>query len=213
MEQSKFPFSWTAKERRVLRQLQTPMDIQLFLDSLLYSEEERYRCPRSVLRDRKGHCYDGAVLAAAAMRELGFPPLIMELIPNRRDDDHIIVPFRTHDRWGAVAKSNYTGLRYREPVYHSLRELAMSYFEGYFNMARERTLRAFGAPLRLARFDRIGWQMHDAAMDAMATALGECRRFPILTKTEARRLTAVDPRTFQAGVLGLRKAGVFRVKP
>jgi hypothetical protein len=203
---------WDAAERRLLKRLQSPVKIQEYIDSLLYSEEDRYRCPRTVLQDRKGHCYDGAVLAAAALRELGFPPLIMELIPNDRDDDHIIVPFRWRNRWGALAKSNYSGLRYREPVYLSLRELAMSYFEGYFNIERERTMRAYGTPLRLTRFDRIEWQTRDAAMDVIADALGECRRHDILSPADAQELTKVDCRSFQAGILGLRKEGVFRIK-
>jgi hypothetical protein len=203
---------WNPKERRFFRRFTSPMKIQEFLDTLLYSEEEIYRCPRRVILDRKGHCYDGAVLAAAAMRELGFPPLLLELIPNQRDDDHIIVPFRSAGRWGAVAKSNFSGLRYREPVYRSLRELAMSYFEGFFNIARERTMRAYGAPLNLSRFDRMSWQTEDAVMDVIADALGECRRFDILSSADESWLTKVDPRSFQAGVLGLRRAGVFKVK-
>jgi hypothetical protein len=202
---------WTAEERRVLTSLTTPIKIQEFVDSILYSEEDCYRCPRRVMHERKGHCYDGAVFAAAALRELGHPPILVELIPNHRDDDHIVAPFRAGKYWGAVAKSNFTGLRFREPVYRSLRELAMSYFEGFFNMARERTMRAYGAPLRLARFDDLNWQTDDRAMDVMADAMGLCRRYDILLPDDEPRLTLVDERSFQAGILGLREEGVFKV--
>jgi hypothetical protein len=202
---------WSPAERRILARLTTPMKIQQFVDSLLYSEEDCYRCPRRVMLDRKGHCYDGAVLAAAALREIGNPPMLMELIPNNRDDDHIVAPFKIGGCWGAVAKSNFSGLRYREPVYRTLRELAMSYFEGFFNMARERTMRAYGAPLYLRQFDRLHWLTEDRAMDVIADAMGLVRRHDILRAEDEPRLTQVDDRSFQAGILGLRKAGVYKV--
>jgi hypothetical protein len=201
---------WSRHERSVLRRLKSPEAIQRFLDGIPYSAESSYRCPRSVLRDRRAHCYDGAVFAAAALAELGYPPLILELIPNQRDDDHLIAPFRDGVWWGAVSKSNFALLRYREPVYRNLRELLMSYFEGFFNLARERTLRAFTAPLRLDRFDRRGWRFEDGVMDDIAEALEGCRRTVVVPPGRVRRLTLVDRRTFQAGLVGLNKAGVYR---
>lgn len=203
---------WTRKEKNILRHLTSPEEIQRYLDGLLYSAEKSYRCPRSVMRDRTAHCFDGAVFAAAALREIGYPPLIVELIPNRRDDDHLIAPFRAGGLWGAVSKSNFALLRYREPVYPTLRELLLSYFEGFFNMARERTLRAFTAPLPLTRFDRLAWQFVDAPMDIIANALNGCHRTILVPPGLARRLTLVDRRTFQAGIVGLRRAGVFKPK-
>jgi hypothetical protein len=205
------PSPWSPAERRILSRLTTPMKIQEYVDALLYSEEDCYRCPRRVMQDHKGHCYDGAVFAAAALREIGYPPILMELIPNHRDDDHIVALFQVGKRWGAVAKSNFSGLRYREPVYRSLRELAMSYFENFFNMARERTMRAYGAPLRLRRFDMLHWQTENPVMDVMADAMGFCKRYDVLAAEDEPRLTAIDDRSFQAGILGLRKAGVFKV--
>jgi hypothetical protein len=201
---------WTSRERQILRRLTTPEAIQHFLDNTPYSPEPVYRCPRSVLRDRRAHCYDGAVFAAAALSELGYPPMIIELIPNDRDDDHLVAPFRVGGFWGAVSKSNFALLRYREPVYRTVRELMMSYFEGFFNLARERTLRAFTAPLRLTRFDRAGWRFLDGPMDTIADALGNCRKTAVVSPGHARRLTLVDRRTFKAGTLGLRRAGVYR---
>jgi hypothetical protein len=203
---------WTEGERRVLRRLTTPLAIQEYLDGLPYSGEKIYRCPRSVLRDRRAHCFDGAVFAAAVLCEIGHPPLILELIPNRRDDDHIIAPFRAGALWGAVSKSNFALLRYREPVYPTLRALVLSYFEGFFNLARERTLRAFGAPLPLARFDRAGWRFADSTMYAIARGLDRSRRTKLVTPAMAGRLTLVDRRLFQAGTLGLDWSGVYRPK-
>jgi hypothetical protein len=183
--------------------------IQTFLEGIAYSAEEIYRCPRSVLRDGKGHCYDGAVLAAAALRRIGFPPLIVELLPwVGHDDDHILAVFKVDGRWGAVAKSNFVGLRYRDPVYSSLRELVMSYFEVFFNLKREKTLRGYTLPLDLARFDRLRWTTRDETMEEIATGLERSRKVTILTPGMAERLPLLDARSFEAGLLGSDPEGL-----
>jgi len=109
-----------------------------------------------VLRENTAHCLEGAIFAAAALRANGFPPLLLDL-EAEHDTDHVLALYRVKGHWGVVAKSNYTGCRYREPVYRSLRELAMSFFNLYFNMRRERTLRTFSRPVNLARFDHLRW--------------------------------------------------------
>ncbi len=111
--------------------LDSPAAIQAFLDGLPYSADPFYRCPASVLRDGKAHCFDGALFAAAALRRLGFPPAIVDMLPER-DDDHILAIYKVDGHWGAIAKSNFVGLRFREAVYASLRELVMSYFEVFW---------------------------------------------------------------------------------
>src|SRR5215218_5817695 len=168
--------AWEDPDLSLPSGLDSPVAIQTFLDGIAYSTEEIYLCPRSVLRDGKGHCYDGAVLAAAALRRLGFPPLLVELLPwVGHDDDHILAVFKVDGRWGAVAKSNFVGLRYRDPVYSSLRELVMSYFEVFFNLKREKTLRGYTLPLDLARFDRLRWTTRDETMEEIATGLERSR--------------------------------------
>jgi hypothetical protein len=122
--------AFNAEERAVLRRLNTPEKIQRFLDGLAYNKEpdgNTCRSPRRVLRDRTAHCMEGALFGAAALCAIGHPPLLLDL-EAVRDDDHVLAIFRSHSHWGAVAKSNYSGLRYREPVYRTLRELVMSYF-------------------------------------------------------------------------------------
>jgi hypothetical protein len=188
----------------------SPQKIQVFLDSLPYSNEERYRCPRSVLRDKKAHCYDGAVFAASALRNIGLPPLLVELLPNDRDDDHILAVFRKNNLWGAVAKSNFVGLRYREPVYKSLRELVMSYFESYYNIAGERTLIGYTAPLNLKRFDTYDWFEHDSALDKIAEGLDGTRKYRIIPPALERKLTHVDKRSYTAGLMGAKSSGLFK---
>ena len=201
--------AWTAAERRVFERLTTPAAIQAFLDRLPYSADPIYRCPRTVLRDRKAHCFDGALFAAAALRRLGHPPRILDLFAEN-DDDHLLALFQVGGLWGAVAKSNFVGLRYREPIHRTLRELVMSYFEDYYNAAGQKTLRFYTAPLDLRRFDRLGWMTDDAPLEAIAQATDRLRRYPLLTPAMARRLLPVDRRSFESGMLGTDPAGLYR---
>ncbi len=194
---------------RVLGRLSDPVAIQAFLDRVPYSADPVYRSPRSVLRDRKAHCFDGAVFAAAALRRLGHVPLLVDMRAVR-DDDHIIAVFRRDGHFGAVAKSNFVGLRFREPVFRNLRELMLSYFEDFFNVDREKTLRSYSAPLDLSRFDPLGWETRDGAMDVIAARLDTARHFPLITARQEARLARVDERFFRAGMLGINRAGLYK---
>jgi hypothetical protein len=202
--------SFTKKELSVFRRLTSPHSIQKFLDTLEYSGEERYRSARSVLRDRKAHCYDGALFAAAALEQAGFSPVIVEILPNENDDDHIVALFKQHRHWGAIAKSNFAGLRYREPVYRNLRELMMSYFEPFYNIKRERTMIGYTAALNLNRFRSVDWQTNDAAMDVIGDALENARKFYILSPAMKRHLTPVDKRSAESGLHGSKQSGLYR---
>jgi len=205
-----FDKALTRSEARLVAGLTTPSRIQSFLDSIEYSEEERYRCPLTVLRDGKGHCFDGALFAAAMLRRIGHAPLITDIIPNDNDDDHILALYKVRGHWGAVAKSNYTGLRYREPVFRTLRELIMSYFEVFFNAVGEKTMRAYTRPLNLMTFDRLDWMTNDGTMDAIGERLDEIRKFRPLTPAMIRNLSYADERSVQAGLLGAKAAGLFK---
>ncbi len=202
----------TNAERRTIARLTTPEKLQGFLDALAYRSEEIYRCPLRVLRDGRGHCYDGAVLAAMVLARMGHPPRIVELIPNKRDDDHIVAVYRREGRWGAVAHSNFAGLRYREPVFHNLRELVMSYFEDFYNLAGEKTLRGYTLPLHLAAFDRQRWMTRDAAMTRIARGLDRVAHRRLLTRGMVLNLADKDPRAYQAGLLGSVQSGLFKPK-
>jgi len=202
----------TAEEKRALRALKSPAGIQAFLDEVPYSAESAYRSPRQVLADRRAHCFDGAVLAAAAMRALGRPPLLMDLRAHR-DDDHVLCLFRRGAHWGAVAKSNCSGLRFREPIHRTLRELVMTYFEDYFNTEGEKSLRAYSLPVDLSRFDALGWETDPAAMEAIALVLDETRHLPLLSPSAVRSLAPVDRRAYDAGLLGADDAGLYKPAP
>lgn len=200
----------TSAERQQISRLTTPAKIQAFLDDIPYSTEERYRSPLTVLRERCGHCFDGALFAAAALRRLGHAPRILDLLPNARDDDHVLALFQRGGCWGALAKSNFAGLRYREPIYRTLRELALSYFEQYFNIQGEKTLRGYTVPLHLAAYDRVHWMTSDERLDDIGVRLGQIRVVKLLTPRQAAALAPVDPRSYQAGMLGANEAGLFK---
>jgi hypothetical protein len=197
-------FGFTSSELRTLRALKTPAGIQRFLDELPYNLNFTARSPQKVLRDRTASCLEGGISAAAALRVLGFPPLIVDL-EAEQDTDHVIAIFKVRGHWGAVAKSNFTGCRYREPVYRSLRELAMSYFNIYFNLRGERTLRRYSRPVNLARFDRLDWMTTEKPIWFIAEYLCEIPHTALLTPTMEERLTRVDPRTFKAEMVGHRE--------
>jgi hypothetical protein len=200
---------WTRREVAVLDRLSDPVRIQAFLDRIPYSADPVYRCPRSVLRDRKAHCFDGALFAAAALRRLGHPPLLVDMRAVR-DDDHIIALFTRHGRIGAVAKSNFVGLRYREPLFRSVRELMLSYFEDFYNVEREKTLRQYSVPLDLSRFDALDWETSNEGLDVIAAKLDTIRHFPLLTTTQAASLAPVDRRLFDAGLSGADWHGLYK---
>jgi hypothetical protein len=196
---------FTRRELRALAALGSPRGVQRALDAMPYHLAGTAWSPRRVLRERTAHCLEGAIFAAAALRVLGFPPLLLDL-EAVQDTDHVIAVFRERGHWGAIAKSNFSGLRFREPVHRSLRELAMSYFEGYINLRGDRTLRAYSRPVNLARFDRAhpGWMTAETDLWWVAEHLLEIRHTPLLTPTMIRRLSRVDQRSLEAGMVGYR---------
>jgi hypothetical protein len=195
-----------AHQRKTLRRLTTPAKIQIFLDEeIAYNREARgATCysPCTVLREKVAHCMEGAMLAALALRHLGHPALLVDL-EAVRDSDHVLAVYRVNGRWGALAKSDYAGLRSREPVYLSIRELAMSYFEHYYNPAGEKTLRAYSRPVTLARFDRsLAWMTTLDELWEIPTYLCGIPHTPILTRPTERGLARMDRRLFAAGRVG-----------
>lgn len=200
---------WTPGEAARLARLSSPARIQAFLDGIPYSADPFYRAPRRVLRERIAHCFDGAMFAAAALRRLGHRPLLVDLRAVR-DDDHILAVFRSNGHLGALGKSNFVGLRFREPIFRSLRELILSYFEAYYNVAGEKTLRWYSRPLDLAAFDRLEWEVRDEAMEAVAERLDAIRHFRLLTPAQVRALSRMDRRSYRAGMLGVNRAGLYK---
>ena len=138
----------------------------------------------------------------AALRVHGHPPLIVDL-EAVRDDDHIIAVFRQRDHWGAIGKSNYAGLRFREPVYRNIRELVMSYFEHYYNPKGEKSLRRYSQPLNLSRFDRKSWMTAEEDLWWLNDYLVQLPHRSILTSPMVRYLSKMDQRLYEAGRVGM----------
>ena len=199
---------FTPKELRKLRSLKTPYGIQKFLDDMPYHLEDTAWSPRKVLAEQSAHCLEGAIFAAAALRANGYPPLLLDFEADH-DTDHVIAIFRQNGGWGAVAKSNYSGCRWREPVHRTLRELALTYFNLYFNMRRERTLRRYSRPVNLKRFDRQHWMTTNQPVWFIVYYLFDIKHYSLLTKVQEKHLHRLDERLFQAECLG--KA--YKAKP
>jgi len=197
-------------QRRLFDSLNNPAAIQAFLDKTPYSAENANRCPLSVLRDGVAHCLDGALFAAAALRRIGYPPLVVDMLPEAgTDDDHVLAIYKRDGFLGALAKSNFVGLRFREAIYRDLRELVASYFEFYFNVHGEKTLRSYTRLLNLGSLDKVGWMWSDTGADAVERRLAQLQRIPLLTKPMVSQLSRVDQLSFQAGMLGVNEAGLF----
>jgi hypothetical protein len=190
-------------ELRALRALGSPHGVQRALDAMPYHHASTAWSPRRVLLEGTAHCLEGAVFAAAALRVLGWPPLLVDL-EAVQDTDHVLCVYRTRGHWGAIAKSNFTGLRYREPVYRNVRELVMSYFESYVNLRGERTLRAHSAPVDLARFDRSrpGWMTSDDDLWWIAEHLVGVPHRRLLTPAMIGALRRIDRRSLHAALVG-----------
>jgi hypothetical protein len=205
-----FEKSLTPAERVFMDSLDSPRKIQDFLDEVVYEPEYFNRCPLRVLRERRGHCFDGALFGALALSRLGHPPVIVDLLPAPlMDDDHVLALFRQNGGLGAVAKSNTSGLRFRDPVYRGARELVMSYFEDYYNTLGLKSLRGYTLPFNLRPLGGINWTVDDAGCDAIEHMFGDLPRRMLLTPEMARSLSKVDKRAFDAGLLGADPAGLY----
>ena len=189
--------------RAVYRSLKSPQAIQAYLDSLPYRAEELDRSPLRVMSDGQAHCLDGGIFAALALWRIGFRPLIVDLIPAPgSDDDHVLAVFQVDGLWGTLAKSNYPNLRYREPVHRSLRELAMTYFEFYFSLKREKTLRGYTRPLDLSLFKNPAWMWEEEGIKIISKRLYSLKSIPLVSEMSAASLNISDERTYKAGTYG-----------
>lgn len=192
---------FTPSELRKLRSMKTPYGIQKFLDDAPYHLADTAWSPRRVLAEKTAHCLEGAIFAAAALRANGYPPLLLDF-EAEHDTDHVIAVFRQNGCWGAIAKSNFTGCRWREPIHRSLRELAVSYFHVYHNLRRELTLRRFSVPVNLRRFDRQNWMTTDKPVWFIAYHLFDLKHYALITPAMEKGLHRLDERSFQGSAWG-----------
>lgn len=189
-------------ECRVLERLSNPIRIQDYLERLPSNFEtagETCRSPRRVLKDRTAHCVEGALLAAAALWYHGHQPLLLDLKTTTDDLEHVVTLFRRGRYWGAISKTNHAVLRYREPVYRSVRELAMSYFHEYFLDNGKKTLRSFSHPFDLRAPRLQGWVTSSDDLWGVCEALDQSPHEQIIKPSMIRGLRRADPIERQAG--------------
>jgi hypothetical protein len=204
------PLSWDKQEKELLHSLNTPESVQAFLDDIPYNTESTCRSPRRVMRDMKANCMEGAFFAAACLELPGFNPSVVYMIAVR-DDGHAITLFRRNGRYGSVAKSNYTGLRYRSPVYKSVREVVLSYFDQHFNTLRELTLRKYTQPLFVSDNLFPDWRTREDDLFDLSDYFDRLRTYTLVTSSMEESLRLVDERLFKAGLLGADKEGLFKI--
>ena len=189
--------------QRVYKKLTTPSKIQDFINSIPANFElqgETNMAPLKVLEKNTAHCMEGAMLAASILRYHGRSPLIMDLRAKRPDDDHIVALFKVGSCFGAISKTNHPVLRYREPIYENLRELAVSYFHEYFdNQTRKKNLREYSIGVDLSRFDNVQWETTDKDLWEIVEAVDEARHYNIITKVQERLLRKAEAIEVQAG--------------
>ncbi len=199
--------------KTVLRRLTTPHKIQSYIDDMAYNTEEITRSAAGALVAGKVQCLDGALLAAAALEYHGHAPRLMDLRANERDADHVLAVYTYKGHYGAIAKSNYVGIRFREPVYRTLRELAISYFNNYVSPERERTLREYSQLINLAKFRKVDWRsapVDEDIYEPLADRLEGARHFRLFPKAIEKVLKPSDERLVQAEMVGLDPAGLYK---
>jgi len=193
---------FTSQELSILKQLTTPRKVQEFINKIpINFEEYGETClsPREVLKQNRAHCLEGAMIAAAALRLQGFPPLLLDLTAIPNDDDHVIAVFQQHGHWGAISKTNHAVLRYRDPIYKTLRELVLSYFHEYTDKYGRKTLRSYSHPVNLAKFDHKGWMTAEGDVWYIADHLLEVPHFSLLSRQQIALLKKSDQIEIKAG--------------
>jgi len=195
-------FGFNKEELKILKPLNTPKKIQDFLDKIpMNFEKKGDTCysPRMVLKNWSAHCVEGAVLAAAILRLHGHKPLIVDMESNAKDFDHVITVFRRNGHWGAISKTNHAVLRYREPIYKTVRELVMSCFHEYFTDDGKKNLRAFSNPVNLARFDHLNWMTSEEDVWFIPEYLVDVKHNPLVNKKQISFLRKADDVEIKAG--------------
>ena len=188
------------KLHKKFNQLNTPFEIQLYLDSITYKGEERDRSPLNVMLDNQGHCLDGGFLAALCLWRIGFKPLLIDIVPDPGvDDDHVLALYQIEGRWGALAKSNYINLGFREPVYKNFRELAMTYFEHYVSIHQTKVLTGYTRPIDASNYAHLNWAWDEVGANILYYKHFYGRKpVSLITKSMGQRLSPVTDRAYRA---------------
>jgi len=207
---SELDCKWTKKEEATLRGLNTPEKVQAFIDALAYDGADDYFSVRSTLRTRKAHCMGGALVAACCMERLGYGAPRIIGIEAHNDDSHALCIYKKNGFWGALGKSNFTLIRSRQPVYKTVRELMMSYFDMYFNTKREMSMTHYAGPYNLNRAGQ-GWKFKEGSL---GVDMDECDDTPLTPVRppgmKTRHLGLASKAVLKAGLQGAKAAGLFK---
>lgn len=195
----------TNQQTKIYKKLNTPAKVQDFLDTLKINFEEKgetCRGPLGVLQTKKAHCMEAALLAASILRFHGHKPLLMDLRARRPDVDHIVTLFKVRGFWGGITKTNHAVLRYREPIYRTLRELALSFFHEYFdNKTGIKNLREYSVPMNLTRFDHLHWETSLKDQWEINQAMDDVRHYWLVNPSQVKHFRKADKMEIKAGKL------------
>jgi hypothetical protein len=180
----------TPRERREFARLDTPQKIQSFLDRLPANFEldgDTHMSPRRLLKARVAHCTEGAIFAAACLAFHGRDAFLLDLRSLPADQDHVVTLFRERGLWGAISKTNHAVLRWRDPIYKSPRELAMSYAHEYYLKSGRKSLIAFSKPFRVTRYAPARWVTAEENLDWLIVALDDAPHVALAPKAALKR--------------------------
>ncbi len=200
---------WTPSERKFFRSLSNAYKIQNFLDELDYNPSDDAASPRYILLSKDAHCLEGGLLAAAALEFHGKKPLMVSL-QAENDDHHVITVYKDDKGWGSLSKSNTTLLRGRDPIYKSIRELVMSYFEFYFNLKGQKSLYAYSDPIDLNHFNHWNWRTTEENLVEMGKSFNDIDHYELIGLTELKKLPKVKKSLVDACFLGSNHAGLYK---
>lgn len=196
-------YGFNQEEIKLFKKLNTPRKAQDFIDKIPINFEptgDTFLSPREVLKQNRAHCIEAACLAAAILRFHGHKPLIVDMTSNKTDTDHVIAVFKQHGHWGAISKTNHAVLRYREPVYKTIRELVMSYFHEYIkNDTKKKTLRCYTHPIDLSQFDTKFWTTDEKDIWYIVQHIFRTKHINILSRKQVATLRKADHVELDAG--------------
>ncbi len=193
---------YNPEEIKIFKKLNTPAKAQEFLNKIPINFQDVIRSPRVVLQSNKAQCLEGAMLGAAILEFHGHMPYVLDLRTVAvGDDDHVIALFKVDGYWGALSKTNHAVLRYREPIYKTLRELVLSYFHEYFLHSGKKTLREYSIPINLNKFNVLNWRTSAGDITEISDRIDEVKHFSLLTKQQIKNLRLADEIEIKAGKL------------
>lgn len=194
------------KQHNSLRLARTPAAVQNLLNTLRMrtpGTEPIVRSPEAALTAGEASCMEGALIAVAALYAQATPVWLLDLKVDTRanDVDHVVALFKQDGLYGAISKTNHGVLRYREPVYKTVREIVMSYFHEYFIEDGTKTLRSFSKPYDVVQKHGTTWMHSSEDLYEIAYTLDHSPHTNIAPAAVFKKLRKADPIEIQAGSL------------